>query len=386
MLTPEQMRGRRFFQCFSVQPGVASSTDEKQKRKKKCELAAGFWVLKLILDAARLLIWLSLSSVVILSNKWLLHPMRFPFPVTLTCWHMIVSAAVGAVAVMSGQVTQTRLSWQTWAAVCLPIGALSAASLFFGNMAFMYLTVAFMQMLKANMPVIIFVVGCLFATERFTLASFGIMVLIAFGVALASYGELNFSLLGMSCMLGAMSSEAVRLTLVQTMLQRQDLKLTPLSSLYYVMPISTLCLLPIALISEGQGLHQCIWLKYANAPALIANAAGAASLNLAIYVVVGTMSALTMKLAAVVKDIGLVAVSCALFGDTLTSLGMCGYGIALVGVCLYNWRKIRSQQQMPCTTTTRSEQEFAGQKTACLCPARSTEADWQIPAVNKILK
>ena len=351
-------------------------------RKKHVDSSWSSWIGQLAISAARLVVWLALSSSVILSNKWILHPMHFPFPVTLTCWHMAVSAVVGAAAIISGKVARQQLCWKTWVKICLPVGALSAASLFFGNTAFMYLTVSFMQMLKANMPVIIFVVGCLFATETFTLASFGIMVLIAVGVAMASYGELNFSLIGALCMFSAMSCEAVRLTLVQTLLQRQDLQLTPLSTLYYIMPISTACLLPIAFVSEAKGLQSCSWLSYDTVPALLANAAGAAALNLSIYIVVGTMSALTMKLAAVVKDIGLVAVSCALFGDTLTFPGIVGYSIALLGVCMYNWCKICLQKDPPVSKFNITEGTTTNDVDQLL-PARSSDADWQIFAAGK---
>ena len=348
--------------------------------KAQLDPSSKSWVGQLILSAARLTVWLSLSSGVILSNKWLLHPMRFPFPVSLTCWHMAVSAVVGAIAVRSGIVAKQQLSWKTWAKICLPVGALSAASLFFGNMSFMYLTVSFMQMLKANMPVIIFTVGCLFATEVFTFASFGIMVVIAAGVAMASYGELNFSLLGVLCMFSAMSCEAVRLTLVQTLLQRQDLQLNPLSTLYYIMPISTACLLPIAFAAEVQGLWDCTWLTYHSIPVLLINAGGAVALNLSIYIVVGTMSALTMKLAAIVKDIGLVAVSCALFGDSLTFPGILGYSTALIGVCGYNYRKMSLQGPPPISKLNLKQETGESDQ---LLPVKNTESDWQIPAASR---
>lgn len=293
---------------------------------------------------------------------------------------MAVSAAVGAVAIRSGVVASQQLTWKTWAKLCLPVGALSAAALFFGNMAFMYLTVSFMQMLKANMPVIIFAVGCLFSTEVFTFASFGIMVVIAAGVAMASYGELNFAIPGVLCMFSAMSCEAVRLTLVQTLLQRQDLQLTPLSTLYYIMPISTACLLPIAFVAEAQGLRDCAWLQYDSIPLLLVNAGGAVALNLSIYIVVGTMSALTMKLAAIVKDIGLVAVSCVIFGDTLTFPGILGYSIALAGVCGYNYRKMYLQEP-PLISKVDSKQQTSDFNQ--LLPGRNTETGWQIPAVTR---
>lgn len=348
--------------------------------KAQLDITSKSWFGQLIVSAARLIVWLSLSSGVILSNKWLLHPTRFPFPVSLTCWHMAVSAVVGAVAVRSGMVAKQQLSWKTWAKICLPVGALSAASLFFGNMSFMYLTVSFMQMLKANMPVIIFTVGCLFATEVFTFASFGIMAVIAAGVAMASYGELNFSLLGMLCMFSAMSCEAVRLTLVQTLLQRQDLQLNPLSTLYYIMPISTACLLPIAYAAEAQRLWDCTWLTYHSIPVLLSNAGGAVALNLSIYIVIGTMSALTMKLAAIVKDIGLVAISCALFGDSLTFPGILGYSIALAGVCGYNYHKMYLQQP-PAISKLNVKQETG--ESDQLLPVTPAESEWQIPAASR---
>jgi len=97
--------------------------------------------------------------------------------------------------------------------------------------------------------------------------------------------------------------------------------------------------------------------------------------------VVGTMSALTMKLAAIVKDIGLVAVSCALFGDTLTFPGVFGYSIALIGVCVYNYRKIHMQELPPVNSKLNLKQGPA--ESESLLPAKSSEGNWQIAAVGK---
>lgn len=214
--------------------------------------------------------FLCLSSGVMLSNEWLMHPKRFPFPVILTCCHMAVSALVGALAVKSGMISKQQLSWKMWAKFCLPVGALSASALFFGNIAFLYMTVSFMQMLKANLPVLVFVVGCLFATEVFKISSFANMIVIASGVALASYGEVGFSASGVLCMFSGMCCEAVRLTLVQTLLQRQDLHMSPLSTLYYIMPISLVCLLPLVCISEARALQDCAFLTFNSLPAFLA--------------------------------------------------------------------------------------------------------------------
>lgn len=39
------------------------------------------------------------------------------------------------------------------------------------------------------MPVAVFVVGCVFSTERFSWGTFGNMIIVSIGVAIASFGE-----------------------------------------------------------------------------------------------------------------------------------------------------------------------------------------------------
>ncbi len=105
-----------------------------------------------------------------------------------------------------------------------------------GNAAYLYLSVSFIQMLKALMPVAVFSVGCVFGTERFKWPVFANMILVTIGVAIASYGELNFNLTGVLFQLGSIVSESVRLVLVQILLQSRGLKLNPITTLYYVAP------------------------------------------------------------------------------------------------------------------------------------------------------
>ena len=53
----------------------------------------------------------------------------------------------------------------------LPIGALFAGTLWLGNSAYLYLSVSFIQMLKASMPVVVFLVGVCMELESPTLAT-----------------------------------------------------------------------------------------------------------------------------------------------------------------------------------------------------------------------
>lgn len=42
------------------------------------------------------------------------------------------------------------------------------------------------------MPVAVFMVGCVFATEKFSMGTFGNMMIVSLGVAIASYGKCLF--------------------------------------------------------------------------------------------------------------------------------------------------------------------------------------------------
>lgn len=299
-----------------------------------------------LVSSLRLSVWLLLSSGVIIFNKWLLSPQNFPYPVALAFWHMLFCSMVGILAVQSGCVKRQDVTWKTCFNICLPVAALGAAGLTLGNAAFVYLSVAFAQMLKANMPVIMFTVGCLFHTHKFNWETCGIMVIIGAGVAASSLGELQFSSLGATFMLLAMLAEAFKMVLLQTMMQQTDLQINPVNALYYVMPASMLCLLPFVLVLEAGGLYDDMPGITPQVPALIASAVAACLLNVIAFWVISNTSALTMKLAGIVKDAVLIVTSGLIFHTQLTPLGLGGYAVALTGIGFHNYQSLR-QAQLP---------------------------------------
>ena len=297
-----------------------------------------------ILSSLQLLVWLTLSSSVILFNKWLLSPQNFPYPVTLAFWHMLFCSMMGILAVQSSCVERQAVTWNTCCKFCLPVAALGAAGLTLGNAAFIFLSVAFAQVLKANMPVIMFTAGCLFRTQNFNWGTCGNMVIIGAGVAASSFGELHFSGFGATLMLSAMLAEAFKMILLQTMMQQTDLQINPVNALYYVMPASTLCLLPFVLILEAGYVYNAIPSIASQVPALVGSAVAACLLNVIAFWVISNTSALTMKLAGIVKDAALIVTSGLLFGSQLTPLGLGGYAVALTGIGFHNYQSLVKAQ------------------------------------------
>ncbi|KAF6252638.1 phosphate/phosphoenolpyruvate translocator protein [Scenedesmus sp. NREL 46B-D3] len=285
-------------------------------------------------------LWILLSAVVIMLNKYILDPSLggFPFPLALTASHMLFCSLLAWLLVRTGLVEAPELHMDIWTRCVLPVGALFAATLWMGNAAYLYLSVSFIQMMKAVMPLLVYAVGTLLGTEVFCRRTGGILFVVVTGVLIASYGEVVFVWAGIIFQIASMLSEATRLTLVQLLLQSKGIKLNPITSLYYIAPVCLVCLLaPLALL-ETEELFQHEWKIH---PGLILLSATAAfALNCSVFLLIGKTSALTMNLAGVAKDVMLIYLSMTLYGSTVTELQVLGYGMALCGAFYYNYQKI----------------------------------------------
>lgn len=96
----------------------------------------------------------------------------------------------------------------------------------------------FLQMLKALMPVSVFTVGCLFGMETYNPKTLVNMIVVTIGVIIASYGEINFVVIGVLFQLASVATESTRLMLIQILLQRRGLSLNPVTTMYYIAPAS----------------------------------------------------------------------------------------------------------------------------------------------------
>jgi hypothetical protein len=167
------------------------------------------------------------------------------------------------------------------------------------------------------------------------------MLSISFGVAIAAYGEARFDVRGVALQLAAVAFEATRLVLIQILLTSKGISLNPITSLYYVAPCC-LCFLvvPWAFVElprlRAVGIFQPDFFVFGT------NSLCAFALNLAVFLLVGKTSALTMNVAGVVKDWLLIAFSWSVIRDTVTPVNLFGYGIAFLGVAYYNHVKLQA--------------------------------------------
>ncbi|CAN8284254.1 unnamed protein product [Cochlearia groenlandica] len=238
-------------------------------------------------------------------------------------------------------VEPVSLSRDTYLRSIVPIGALYSLSLWLSNSAYIYLSVSFIQMLKALMPVAVYTIGVLLKKETFRSKIMTNMVSISLGVAIAAYGEARFDLYGVVLQLGAVGFEATRLVLIQILLTSKGINLNPITSLYYVAPCCFVFLSVPWLFVEYPILKENSSFRF-DFVVFGTNSICAFALNLAVFLLVGKTSALTMNVAGVVKDWLLIAFSWSVIKDTVTGLNLFGYGVAFLGVGYYNHCKLQA--------------------------------------------
>lgn len=321
-----------FGSCYSVK--MARELSDSMKLFKK-----------VVVSYSYVAIWIFLSFTVIVFNKYILDKSMYnwPFPISLTMIHMgFCSALAVAIVRVFKLVEPIEMSREMYISSIIPIGALYSLSLWFSNSAYVFLSVSFIQMLKALMPVAVYSIGVSLKKEAYKGETMANMLAISVGVAIAAYGEAKMNSWGVILQLGAVACEATRLVLIQILLTSKGIKLNPITSLYYVAPCCLVFLsIPWAFV-EYPFLMNRVSSFELDYMTFGMSSACAFALNLAVFLLIGKTSALTMNVAGVVKDWLLIAFSWSVIKDEVTIINLIGYGLAFLAVCYYNHLKLQA--------------------------------------------
>ncbi|KAK3398996.1 triose-phosphate transporter family-domain-containing protein [Sordaria brevicollis] len=283
--------------------------------------------------------WIFFSNITILFNKWLLDPARFSYPTILTCWHLIFATIATQVLARTTTLLDGRknvkMTGRLYLRAIVPIGFLFSGSLVCSNMVYLYLSVAFIQMLKAAAPVAVLLTGWVWGVEQPSQSRLINVLFIVFGVGLASFGEIAFSLKGFLFQFGGIVFEAMRLIMIQVLLKGDGQKMDPLVSLYYFAPVCASMNFVVALFTEFR-FFQIADLYKTGFLLLLLNAVVAFMLNISSVCLIGKTSGLVMTLTGILKNILLVGASVVIWQTSITPMQFFGYAIALGGLVYYS--------------------------------------------------
>eukprot|EP00051_Salpingoeca_urceolata_P035410 m.29503 g.29503 ORF g.29503 m.29503 type:complete len:331 (+) comp9170_c0_seq2:76-1068(+) len=292
-------------------------------------------------------LYVFVGPALIVLNKQILTARRFPYPLALSAFGLVASAVFAVFVVHTGIWTipdrGVEINARFYTTRIVPIAFCTAGTLATGNAVYMYLSVAFIQMLKSYTVVITLAMAILSGLDtpnfRIILSVSGIAVF----TSAAAYGELHFSFFGFCLMMASSFSEATKLTLMQFMLSNK--KFSVLEGIYYFSPASAACLLVAVYFMEGPLMAE------ADEPALnvivsqsgiFAAAAGLGVLvNFVSYLVLQVTSSTTLKALASARSAGLVLFCAVFLGEEVTALQVFGYTGAICFFAWYNYLRLK---------------------------------------------
>jgi len=290
-------------------------------------------------------LYIIVSACMIESNKWLMLPGHFPYPLTLASNHMLMSLVLAnclrAFRPAAFPALQ-QIEVDRW--LCLkfiPIGAAFALSMVSANAAYQYLSVSFLQIMKQCNIATIYTFSVLCGLEALRRCSVMLLLITLCGIILAVHGELHFDLTGFLLQVTSSLAEATRI-IILGVLMRGGYKLDPMTMVLFMAPACLLVNIVPFVFLEGPELSVIKAQLVMLLPYIVANAALAFILNCITASCIKQLSPVGYLLCGIVKDVCIIVSSAYLLGESLSIQQIYGFILALSGVASYSLYKQNS--------------------------------------------
>ncbi|MEW5316001.1 MAG: hypothetical protein WDW38_007395 [Sanguina aurantia] len=252
---------------------------------------------RILLSVSSTLLWMLASSLLIILNKQI-YVMGFRFPFFVTGMGQAFSAAAGlALGRLKLLTLRPVPSARTFATKLLPIVLCSTGTMYFGNAAYLTLSVAFIQILKAFTPGLTLLLCLAAGLERAALPLAAAIALIALGTAAAALvesGTPGFCAVGFALFMASSVTEAGRVVGAEVLLGSQ--KYNTAEALLYIGAPTTLLLLLGAGVWERDGLLSAgLPLLQAHPLPFLAAFTMSALVNMACFFAIQSTSSLSFK-------------------------------------------------------------------------------------------
>lgn len=130
----------------------------------------------------------------------LLTTWGFHYPFFLTTWHCFLATILTQILAKTTKllpaVNEGKVSVSDFTRKVVPVAVLFSYGLVAGNVAYSYISLSYIQMVKAITPVPLLLLTFLLGREKPSIAQLLIVAMVSAGVILSSLGELKFSWIG----------------------------------------------------------------------------------------------------------------------------------------------------------------------------------------------
>ncbi|CAK0851739.1 unnamed protein product [Prorocentrum cordatum] len=178
-----------------------------------------------------------------------------------------------------------------------------------------------------------------FGMEAFVWCRFQAVCAVWLGIALAVTGEMKLSVIGFACQCLSSLAECGRVVLIEMVINRQGMRMDPLTALSYYAPLCFCVLVPFAAATEIPDDISAWWRSFDEHVGYVwifLNGIVAFSLNLSVVLLLQKTSAVTYILCGVMKDVLMIVGSVCWLGASISLQQVIGYTLALASVQVFN--------------------------------------------------
>ncbi|KAJ8604215.1 hypothetical protein CTAYLR_009783 [Chrysophaeum taylorii] len=279
-------------------------------------------------------------------NQHVLMGINFPFPAALSLLGVTTSTVVSSALLAAGVAPASHLADVTprfYLVRVAPIGFALAGTLATGNSAYLHLSIAYVQILKALSPVIL--LSLLWATrieKPRGLLAIAVAIIVS-GMIAAAKGELRVTWLGLGLMFASEFCDSVKAINMQILLS--DHKFDSMESLAVFGPAAVFGLALVSLLTEDY--HRAATVVAQQPLLFILASVSGLGVNLATNMFIKATSALTLRVTSLARNVVIVLLAATFRRDSrVTTLEFAGYLFSLGGVALYNYARMHPEDSV----------------------------------------
>ncbi|WAQ82225.1 hypothetical protein PtA15_2A542 [Puccinia triticina] len=258
--------------------------------------------------------------------------LSFPFPWTLTAIHTLAGTLGTQIAHANRLFTAARLS-RNHSLILLAFSILYTVNIAVSNLSLHLVTVPFHQVVRATTPLFTIILSIIYFNKSYPFETYLSLFIVVLGVGLSTYGDYGWTLPGLLLTLLGTILASFK-TVVTNIIQVGRLRLNPLDLLMRMSPLAFIqCILYAYLTGEIQRLHLFAQdhLDRRKLLALAINGVIAFGLNVVSFTANKKTSALTMTVAANVKQVLTILSAIMIFKLVISPMNLLGILITLIG-------------------------------------------------------
>ncbi|XP_072961878.1 UDP-xylose transporter 1-like [Typha angustifolia] len=277
------------------------------------------------------------SVAIVICNKFLISSLGFLFATTLTSWHLTVTFCTLHLAQRLRLFEPKAIDTQT----VILFGVLNGTSIGLLNLCLGFNSVGFYQMTKLAIIPFTVLLETIFLNKKFSQSIKISLLVLLFGVGIASVTDLKLNLLGSVIALLAIAATCVGQILTNTIQKR--LKVSSTQLLYQSSPYQAAVLFVTGPFVDRMLTNRSVFAfnySFQVLAFIMLSCLIAVSVNFSTFLVIGTTSPVTYQVLGHLKTCLILSFGFVLLRDPFTARNILGILVAIFGMGLYSYYSV----------------------------------------------